>query len=210
MDNSHWQQMLRRVPIEYSDRHEGGQELPTHDGNLKFLLDCKDVLDIGCGVGNAIVELKKSVPRVVGLTVSRVEAAEAQKRGHEVHVGDMHQLSFPGDHFDGVLMWDVLEHALAPAVVLWEVHRVLKENGRLLVYLPPQLWIEHPVHTWVPTQRQAKHLFDICGFTVFDMIDMQDEAAIYGLVRKEAHWKAFESGWRQSDEAENPNEGASK
>jgi len=149
---------------EYSDRHWVG-ETPLQ--RMSVLDSCHRILDIGCGVGNALRELKEKGHEVVGfdLTLSNVERT-GETLGVEVFAGDMHDLPFEDESFDGILMWDVLEHALAPLLVLGECHRVLRVGGRMLIYLPPETWQDHPVHVIIPTEKQFRSLVGKVGLNV--------------------------------------------
>ncbi len=56
--------------------------------------------------------------------------------------GDAELLPFSSDTFDLIVSSDTLEHFSQPAVVLAEVNRVLKDDGRLIVWVP----FLHPFH----------------------------------------------------------------
>lgn len=56
--------------------------------------------------------------------------------------GDAELLPFTSDTFDLIISSDTLEHFSQPAVVLAEVNRVLKDEGRLVVWVP----FLHPFH----------------------------------------------------------------
>lgn len=171
---------MAKIVAEQCIRPEAGEERanPLFAGNLNFVDDCQKVLDIGCGIGSVVAKLGE---RGYGVTLNSLEIVRAQdyhgaELAKRISVGDMHDLPFEDASFDGAIMWDSLEHALAPIVALWEAHRVLVSRGKLLVYIPPQLWIEHP--------GQAKWMFDLCGFEVEHLEDRVDEAALYRLRKK--------------------------
>jgi len=164
-----WEQYLDffREP---SDRHWAANETPLGDKNLDFLSPCKSVLDIGCGHGHAMLALQKAGKKVTGLdwTVENVVASTV--KGLKAWKGDMHSLPFNDAHFDGILMWDVFEHALAPIVVLLECWRVLQPGGKLLIYLPSdELWGDHRVHVIIPTKRQMRLLAEKTGFNIVEI-----------------------------------------
>jgi SAM-dependent methyltransferase len=56
--------------------------------------------------------------------------------------GDAHRLPFKDATLDILVSKDTLEHFLEPWIVVKEVHRVLKEGGRLFIWVP----FMHPVH----------------------------------------------------------------
>ena len=111
----------------------------------RFLSSGEKVLDVGCGNGFIAHHLNSLLGnRVVGLDVSASTIAQID------------YLPFDGQHFpladnsfDAVLLCYVLHHAQDSAKVLTEVHRVLKENGRVIVYEDnPSGWWDRAV-CWI-------------------------------------------------------------
>lgn len=51
-------------------------------------------------------------------------------------IGDGHQLPFKGETFDAVILEAVLEHVRDPRMVVSEIHRVLRLNGRIYAGVP--------------------------------------------------------------------------
>lgn len=49
---------------------------------------------------------------------------------------------FPANHFDSVVLFEVLEHVFNPDRFLSEIHRVLKPGGKVLMTVP-MIWDEH-------------------------------------------------------------------
>lgn len=175
-----WKSYLVRYH-EPSDRSWSGE---TPLGRLGWLSPCMRVLDIGCGVGHALNELKAQGKDVVGLDISPLNAAEAKSRfGIDVKIGDMHDLSFEDASIDGVLMWDVFEHSLAPLVVLWEIKRVLRSGGRALMYIPPINWQDHPVHTIVPSRAQMESILSKAGLTLNSVVEDPNVGLEYQITK---------------------------
>ena len=44
--------------------------------------------------------------------------------------------NFKSENFDVVTMWDVLEHVENPKKIVNEIHRILKHNGMVFIYVP--------------------------------------------------------------------------
>jgi len=57
-------------------------------------------------------------------------------------ISDAHALPFKDASFDMILSKDTLEHFLQPWVVAKEVHRLLKDDGRFIIWVP----FMHPFH----------------------------------------------------------------
>ncbi|MCB0370723.1 MAG: class I SAM-dependent methyltransferase, partial [Bdellovibrionales bacterium] len=51
-------------------------------------------------------------------------------------VGDIHKLPFEDSSRDAIICLAVLEHVENPILAMQEMHRTLKEGGRLLIYVP--------------------------------------------------------------------------
>jgi ubiquinone/menaquinone biosynthesis C-methylase UbiE len=100
------------------------------------------VLDIACGIGYGSHYLAKSVLgiRVVGIDIS--EQAIHYGLSHfktdttDFQVGDGTQLHFPDDTFDQIVSFETVEHIPEYNKFLFELRRVLKPNGRLIISTP--------------------------------------------------------------------------
>jgi cyclopropane fatty-acyl-phospholipid synthase-like methyltransferase len=99
-------------------------------------------LDIGCGVGVPAIRLAQRVEaRVTGVTISRWQVEEAQRRIRaaglrgqvDVRLGDAAELPFPDDSFDPVLLLQALQHARDRGRWLSEAVRVLRPGGRIVL-----------------------------------------------------------------------------
>ena len=94
------------------------------------------VLDIGCGTGDRLDVWKR-----IGFEPYGVETSSSADyaRGHlklNVAKGDLFSARFPDQCFDLVMLYNVLEHTHHPTAVCQEVHRILKEDGFLIIQVP--------------------------------------------------------------------------
>jgi SAM-dependent methyltransferase len=64
------------------------------------------------------------------------------EHGEPSLIGDAHRLPFKDATLDMVVSKDTLEHFLEPWVAVKEVHRVLKEGGGFIIWVP----FMHPFH----------------------------------------------------------------
>jgi len=97
-----------------------------------------DVLDAGSGDGAVAALLAPRARRITCLDRSRKVLAAAQRRlGHLPNVafvpGDLHALPFASDHFDQVLLFNVLVYADNPSRAITEAARVCKPGGDLVI-----------------------------------------------------------------------------
>jgi len=123
------------------------------------------ILDIGCGTGASVVDLKKLFGRSVevhGIDVVRlqVELAEKKIKQHgvwsQVQWYDGLDIPYPDNHFDAVYTSDVLGHVQDVPAWLAQMHTVLKPGGVLAMFSESQLG----KHAWI-----RKH-FMTRGFNV--------------------------------------------
>jgi len=95
------------------------------------------ILEIGCGTGNVLREMK--VGRVVGVDISVGVLRRAREklgdRGRLIS-GDAEALPFPDQSFDKILCTEVLEHVLNPGAVISEIGRLMKSGGIAVVSVP--------------------------------------------------------------------------
>ena len=100
------------------------------------------VLDIGCGPGHFIAELVKRGPRLtlVGLDASSEMLAVAADRYGDLggrvawQQGTVEALPFPDRYFDLVASTHSMHEWSDPLLALNEVARVLKPDGRFMIY----------------------------------------------------------------------------
>jgi 2-polyprenyl-3-methyl-5-hydroxy-6-metoxy-1,4-benzoquinol methylase len=95
------------------------------------------VLDIGCGQGLFLKQFADRGWRAIGIEVSSSAAFYAREiLGLDVLVGKQATRNLENDSFDIVCLWHVLEHVVQPRTLLREAHRVLKNDGKLLLSVP--------------------------------------------------------------------------
>jgi ArsR family transcriptional regulator len=97
-------------------------------------------LDIGTGTGRILEMMAAQVERGIGIDLSHEMLALARVRleaaGHrhcQVRQGDMYNLPFAADSFDGIAFHMVLHFADNPVGALAEAARVLRPGGRLVL-----------------------------------------------------------------------------
>lgn len=94
-------------------------------------------LDIGCGRGQILDQLRLRGWRVIGTEISEESARYAREvLDLDVRVGELRDLNLPAGSFDLITLWHVLEHMPEPASLLADVVRLLRPSGALLVAVP--------------------------------------------------------------------------
>jgi len=93
------------------------------------------VLDIGCGRGLLLKHFNSLGCECYG--VERKGVFKTEKRDNvNYYTNSLHEIKFPQNSFDIVILWHVLEHIQDPNKLIIEVKRILKTNGFLWVAVP--------------------------------------------------------------------------
>jgi SAM-dependent methyltransferase len=97
---------------------------------------CGRLLDVGCALGDFVLEAGRSGWDSEGVEISTFAAEQARKRGASVMTGDLADLALPAARYDVVTLYDVIEHLFDPNAVLREIARLLKPGGLLHIVTP--------------------------------------------------------------------------
>ena len=156
---------------EYLDYQRKYGELGAELNLFKFerhVSPADDVVDFGCGIG-ALLERLPAASRT-GVEVSDAARREAQARGLHVTASTSELLD---ESADVVISNHALEHTLAPLDELRDLRRVLRPNGKLVLWLPVDDWRaqrrprpdpNHHLYTWTPLL--LSNLLEEAGFKV--------------------------------------------
>jgi len=152
------------------------------------------VLDIGCGQGWQLYDLRARGAEVVGTELSEDAARFArQELGLDVRVGLLEDVrngmqwgslpspGFAAQSFDLIMAWHALEHLPSPRRTLTEAHRLLRPGGHLLIAVPNfdslqariagQHWfhLDVPRHVYHFSRHTLVALLEDVGFRVVDI-----------------------------------------
>src|SRR5467141_3004661 len=140
----------------YEQMYGGRDEnlLPLEPGHKYFLADpgaprSGVLLDIGCGTGNFLAAARDAGYRVTGIELDRNAARFAKERLGLQKVLPLTISEFaarnPGEKFDLVTFFEVLEHQAAPAEFLRSVKSCLKPRGSIALSVPNrERWLTGP------------------------------------------------------------------
>lgn len=128
------------------------------------------ILEVGCGSGEtgALAIAAGKARYYAGVELSREAAEKASGRLSEVVVGDVEELDLPwaAEHFDAVILSEVLEHLVDPWSVVNRVVRLVKPGGLVLASSPN---IAH----WRVVRELFLGRFELADAGVFDRTHMR-------------------------------------
>lgn len=95
------------------------------------------VLDMGCGVGDILLLLKKLGFQVHGLEIDKNAVSIAKKKGLDVKLGTFEATEgYDDNYFDMIRLYHVIEHLNDPVECLRIARRKLKVGGELIISTP--------------------------------------------------------------------------
>lgn len=103
-------------------------------------LEGASVLDVGCGLGLYVRQLRAHTSDVWGVDIDPEKVAEASRTLPNIRLAPAEKLPFRAGTFDVVLSHEVLEHVDDDRRAVEEAVRVLKPGGRLVVFAPNRLY----------------------------------------------------------------------
>lgn len=134
-----------------------------------FLRDGSTGLDIGCSFGGLMKVLRDESGHditITGLNPEPGPAAFAKEQyGLEVQTGMFEDVEIPEASLDFVILDNVIEHFIAPSDQLARIHRLLNENGVLIIFtnnaaelhgFPWQNFFDDHTITYTPATLKAQ------------------------------------------------------
>ncbi len=122
----------------YNQRFEEDKDRPETARALLELagkLNAQRILEVGCGTGRWLAELRTIANRCYGLDPSRGMLAQAHSRNAPIHLtrGRGESLPFPDATFDLVYCVNAIHHMDGQQTFIQEARRVLRDGGALAV-----------------------------------------------------------------------------
>ena len=107
--------------------------------SLKFVKGGK-ILDVGCNDGAISRILGERGHKVVGIDILQT-MIDIAKEFNEIDNVQFEQRNFlkepfPDESFDCIIFLETIEHVLEPSLFLKEFHRILRNNGKLIISTP--------------------------------------------------------------------------
>jgi len=141
------------------------------------------LLDMGCATGVLLDLARLRGWEVQGVDISAYSTRIARDYYClDVYTGELAEAAYPDEHFDVVVMDDVLEHLISPTAVIQECHHILRTGGLLTLNTPNRSGLWHQLmgrrwfhyrqmeHTYFFSPRVITDLLNRCGFDVLDIL----------------------------------------
>jgi ubiquinone/menaquinone biosynthesis C-methylase UbiE len=125
------------------------------------------ILEIGCGEGSLLKLLSRD-NEVHGADISRSGVALTREKGITCHHIDAsnEKLQYGDDHFDVIITLETIEHVENPHRMIWEIKRLLKPKGQLLISIPGQ-GVDHPfIYPGFFTVKNFGEFLKVNGFYI--------------------------------------------
>ena len=122
------------------------------------------ILDIGCGTGNFLLQLRKKGYECYGVELNRdCVKFGREKRGLDIREGILETADFGGKKFDLITVLSTLEHMGHPLRTLLRVKSLLQEEGIVMISVPNIRYlpfhIQHALGMQTKTLDPTAHLF---------------------------------------------------
>lgn len=127
------------------------------------------VLDVGCGIGDFLSYRANTV----GVDINPKTVEWCRQRGLDARIMAKDELPFADKMFDGAILDNVIEHIETPGPILYEVHRVLRKQAKLIVGVPGMCgFARDPDHKVFYSQRKLIKEVSKCGFNLLKIFAM--------------------------------------
>jgi len=138
------------------------------------------MLDIGCGKGEFLSAMSKIGWDVYGNDISPDNCNYVRNTLglKNIHCGQFESIDLPEKYFDVITLINVLEHLKEPRQTLQKIHRLLKDDGIVVIESPDfnsmqsalsgKAWygLDLPRHLYQLSPRIVNKLLDVTGFRV--------------------------------------------
>ncbi|WP_246317038.1 glycosyltransferase [Paenibacillus agri] len=148
------------------------------------------VLEVGCGCGGTLLEIKNRYKDadLYGIELNGNSAAIASLFANVSSSNVEHQLEYPENFFDYIILPDILEHLIDPWSVLKNLKKHLKNKGKLITSIPNVMHYSVLRDTlqgrWKYTEAGLLERTHLRFFTIYEIQEMFQDAGFVDLSYK--------------------------
>ena len=136
------------------------------------------LLDVGCGGAFMLSQLEDLYDIAIGIDMSpeAIEFGQLFTKA-KLQVGNAEKLDFKDDEFDCIISTDAFEHIPDDKAAIEEAHRVLKDNGIIIIYTPSENGLLSKTK-WVDLYHQSEksYLLDQRYYTIQSLSSLAKNA----------------------------------
>jgi SAM-dependent methyltransferase len=154
------------------------------------------MLDVGCGSGEFIYKMREKGWQVNGVEINANAARVGVEAGKlDIFSGELQEANYVNESFDYIRLNHSFEHVVKADLLLQEAHRILKNDGKMLIGVPnkqsfnanffKRYWwyLGAPVHTFNYTPKSLTLLLQNNGFRVEKINYNSDYSGILGSIQ---------------------------
>jgi len=129
-----------------------------------------------------------------GVEINAEAANYARQRfGLNVFIGTLTDAHYPDNFFDIITLWNVLEHLHQPQATLFEISRIIRAGGLLVISVPNpdcieakifgQYWagLDAPRHLYIYSRYTLQRALELAGFTVKEIVSFTGRYHVLAL-----------------------------
>lgn len=134
----------------------------------KQLKNTGNLLDLGCALGDCLIEAKKlGWIDPVGLDTSSFACNQCKKRGLKAICGTLNTVKLPENSFDLITSQDVIEHVTDPVSELKRIIKIMKPGATLFIVTPEMDgWWLRLLHGWWYHYKPGEHVIYFSQSTI--------------------------------------------
>jgi SAM-dependent methyltransferase len=177
----------------------------------KFFPEKGKLLDVGAATGHFVSLAGANGWEAEGIEISEYAAEKGREKGLQITTGNFEVCDFPGNRFDAITFWDVLEHFEKPEAAVHQAWKILKPGGVLAINTPDsesfaakifgRRWhaIVPPNHLHIFGRKNLVCLLSRNGFEIVEMSRVGKKFSLRFIFKVLSGWQKIKIWGKISD-----------